>query len=114
MGTIGHSWLTWAIRGLLAGLIATNLWYLALLRSGGPLVGVIFYGALLVLSFRPRQRHERAPMIGGAVGLAIHVAEVALAGWSAYPVLMVLNLVLAAGLLAMAWVAVRRSTRGSE
>ncbi len=112
MGTTGRSRLTWAIRGLLATLIATNLWYLALLRSGGPLVGVAFYGVLLILTFR--QRYEHAAMVGGAIGLAIHVAEIALAGWSPYPVLMVLNLVLAMALLTAARVSVQRRTRRSE
>ena len=99
------------IRGLLAALVATNLALLILLRTGGPLVGLAFYLVLLVLAARPGRRGHRVAMVGGLVGLAVHVVEVAAAGWPVYPVLVVLNLVLPAGLALAAWLADRGSLR---
>jgi hypothetical protein len=103
--------LAWIILGLLAALVATNAAFLVLLRTGGPLVGLAFYAALLVLAWRRRQRANREAMVGGLVGLTVHMAEVIAVGWSAYPVLMVLNLVLPAALALAAWSAGRRMQR---
>jgi hypothetical protein len=96
------------ILGLLAALVVTNITLLILLRTGGPLIGLAFYLILLFLTVRSRQRDHRTVMTGGLVGLAVHVVEVAIMGWSAYPVLMALNLVLPAGLALLAWAADRR------
>ena len=46
-------------------------------------------------------------MVGGLLGLAVHVVEVAVMDWSAYPVLVALNLVLPAALALSAWTADR-------
>jgi hypothetical protein len=85
--------------GLLAALVVTNGVLLALLQTGGPLIGLVFYAFLL---WRWHKRDYRAGVIGGIVGLAVHVVEVATAGWSAYPILMVLNLALPATLALVA------------
>jgi hypothetical protein len=95
--------LGWVIMGLLAALVATNVVLLALLRTGGPLIGGAFYTCLLVLAWRRRRRGHRSSMVGGLVGLAVHIVEVALAGWSAYPAWMALNLALPAALAVTAW-----------
>ena len=102
---VSKSPLDWVILGLLATLVMTNHAFLILLRTGGPLIGLAFYVVLLVLTLRPRWRNHRSVMVGGLVGLAVHVVEAATMGWSVYPVLMVLNLVLPAGLALVAWVA---------
>jgi hypothetical protein len=90
---------------LLAALVVTNLAFLILLRTSGPLVGLGLYLILLILASRWGQRSHRLATVGGLVGLAVHIAEVAIMGWSVYPVLLVLNLVLAAGLALAAWLA---------
>ena len=101
----------WVVLGLLAALVATNVVLLILLRTGGPLIGLAFYLVLLVLSFRAKQRNHRSVMVGGLVALAVHVVEAATMGWSVYPVLIVLNLVLPAVLALVAWVADRGPRR---
>jgi hypothetical protein len=105
MSNGGRPTLEWAIRGLLAALVLTNLWWLVLLRTGGPLLGLAIYLVLLALTFGAGRRDDRPVMVGGLVGLAVHVAEVVRMGWSAFPVLMALNLVLPAGLILVAWLA---------
>jgi hypothetical protein len=99
----------WVILGLLVALVATNLTSLVLLRTGGPLIGLTFYLVLLAFSVRAGKRDRRSAMVGGLVGLAVHVVEVVTMGWSIYPVLMVLNLVLPAGLALVAWLADRQT-----
>jgi hypothetical protein len=111
MRNLERSPLDWVILGLLVALVVTNLAFLILLRTGGPLIGLAFYLILLALTLRPRQRNHRSVMIGGLVGLAVHVVEVATMGWSAYPVLMGLNLALPTGLALVAWVADRGPRR---
>jgi hypothetical protein len=99
--------LDWAIVGLLAALVVTNLALLVLMQTGGPLIGLAFYLILLVLTLRFRQRDHRLVMVGGLVGFAVHAAEVATSGWSHFPVLVALNLVLPAALALSAWTADR-------
>ena len=111
MSSLERSPLDWVILGLLAALVVTNITFLILLRTGGPLIGLAFYLVLLALTFRARQRDHRSVMVGGLVGLAVHVVEAATMGWSVYPVLMALNLVLPAGLALAAWVADRGPRR---
>ena len=111
MSHLERSPLDWVIPGLLAALVVTNLAFLILLRTGGPLIGLAFYLVLLALTFCPRQRDHRSAMVGGLVGLAVHVVEAATMGWSVYPVLMVLNLVLPAALALSAWGADRGPRR---
>ena len=101
--------LAWATLSLLAALVATNATFLILLRTGGPLIGAVFYAVLLALAWRKRPRDYRAAMVGGLVGLAVHAVEVAIMGWSVYPALMVLNLILPAVLAPMAWLAGRQA-----
>jgi hypothetical protein len=100
--------LEWVILGLLAALVATNIVLLLLLRTGGPLIGLGFYLVLLALSLRTRQRDHRLALVGGLAGLAVHVAEVATVGWSDYPLLVALNLVLPVALAISAWAVDRR------
>lgn len=100
----------WVITGLLAALVVTNLTLLILLRTGGPLIGLVFYLALLWIAIRARPRHHRALIAGGLVGLAVHMAEVTARGWSDYPVLLALNLGLPAALALSAWA----TNRGPE
>jgi hypothetical protein len=103
--------LDWVILGLLAALVVTNAAFLFLLRSGGPLIGLAFYLVLLALTFRAGQHGHRSVMVGGLVGLGVHGVEAATMGWSDYPALMVLNLVLPAGLALTAWSADREPRR---
>jgi len=77
--------LAWVGLSLLATLVGTNAVFLALSQTGGPLVGLVLYAVLL---WRWRQGDYRAAVVGGLAGLAVHVAEVVVSGWSAYPVLM--------------------------
>jgi hypothetical protein len=103
--------LAWAALGLLAALVATNVALLILLRTGGPRIGIAFYAVLLALAWRGQSRDYRAAMVGGLVGLAVHAVEVTIIGWSAYPSLMTLNLILPVALAPMAWWASRRGRR---
>jgi hypothetical protein len=98
----------WVALGLLAALVATNLALLIIVRTGGPLIGIVFYAVLLVVVGRGRPRDYRAAMVGGLAGLAVHAMEVALAGWPACPIGIALNLILSAALAPMAWWASRR------
>ncbi len=100
--------LTWVALGLLVALVATNVVFLALLRTGGPLIGLVLYAVLL---WRWRQRDYRAAVVGGLAGLAVHVVEVVTIGWSAYPAPMALNLILPALLVPVAWLAGWRGGR---
>lgn len=95
--------LDWVILGLLSALVVTNAALLILLRSGGPLIGLGFYLALLVLSSRTRQRTVHLALVGGLLGLAVHVVEVTTVGWSDFPLLVALNLALPAALALSAW-----------
>jgi hypothetical protein len=95
--------LGWVALGLLAALVATNALLLILLRTGGPLIGLAFYAVLLTMAYRGRRRASQAVMVGALIGLVVHVVEVSVAGWSAYPFLMGLNLALPALLAAVAW-----------
>jgi len=97
--------LAWVALGLLVALVATNATLLILLRTSGPLIGVVFYVVLLTRAWRGQRRDYRAAMVGGLVGLAVHVAEVVTIGWSAFPMLMALNLILPAMLALVAWLA---------
>jgi hypothetical protein len=88
-------------------LVATNAAFLALQQTGGPLIGLVLYAVLL---WRWPRRDYQAAVVGGLVGLAVHVVEVIATGWSAYPALMGLNLILPAVLTLAAWLAKRGST----
>ena len=103
--------LAWGTLALLAALVVTNAALVILLRTGGPLIGTAFYAILLALAWRGRPRDYRAAMVGGLVGLAVHAVEVTIIGWSAYPTLMALNLILPVALAPMAWWASRRGQR---
>lgn len=101
--------LAWVALGLLAALVTTNAAFLALLQTGGPLIGLVLYAVLL---WRWRQRDYQAAVVGGLVGLAVHVVEVITTGWSAYPALMGFNLILPAALALTAWLAKQRAQPG--
>ena len=96
----------WVALRLLAALVATNAVLFILLRTGGPLIGLVFYSALL---WRWKKRDFRAGVIGGIAGLAVHGVEIVSVGWSPYPFLMALNLILPALLAWAAWLAMRRA-----
>lgn len=106
MSKTERSPLAWVALGLLAALVATNLIFLALLRVSGPLIGFVLYAVLL---WRWWQRDYRAAVVGGLVGLAVHMVEVITTGWSAYPALVALNLILPAVLTPVAWLAGQRA-----
>ncbi len=106
MSKTERSPLAWVALGLLAALVATNLIFLALLRVSGPLIGFVLYAVLL---WRWWQRDYRAAVVGGLAGLAVHVVEVVIIGWSPYPALMSLNLILPAVLIPVAWLAGRHA-----
>ena len=92
----------WATLGLLSAWVATNAALLALLRTGGPLIGLVVCAVLL---WRWWRGDYRAVVAVGLAALAVHVVEVATRGWSAYPALMALNLVLPALSAPVAWLA---------
>jgi hypothetical protein len=81
-------------------LVVTNVVFLALLQTGGPLIGLALY---VVLLWRWRQRDYQAAVVGGLGGLAVHILEILTTGWSTYPALMALNLILPALLACAAW-----------
>ena len=99
--------LAWVALGLLVALVATNAVFLILLRTGGPLIGLVFYGALLIVVWRRRRPDWRPVMVGGLVGFAVHIVEVVVGGWTAYPLLVALNLILPLALAPVAWLAGR-------
>jgi hypothetical protein len=100
--------LAWATVGLLAAIVATNVAFLVLLRTSGPLIGIAFYAVLLVVVCSGQQHGNRAVTMGSLVGLVVHVAEATILGWTPYPALMVLNIVLPAVLACVAWLAGRQ------
>ena len=95
------------IVGLLAVLVLTNVALFVLLRSAGPLIGLVFYVAFLIVVLRPGRRDYRPLVAAGLVGLAVHLAEVLTVGWANCVLLVALNLVLPAVLAAAAWAAHR-------
>ena len=99
--------LAWVALGLLVALVATNAVFLILVRTGGPLVGLLFYAALLIVVWRGRRPDWQAVMGGGLVGFAVHVVEVAVVGWTAFPLLVALNLILPLALAPVARLAGR-------
>ena len=103
--------LAWIVLGLLAALVATNVIFLLLVGPKGPLIGIIFYAGLLALMWGGQQQDWGAAMVGGGVGLAVHAIEIMTVGWSAYPGLMALNLILPGVLALVAWFASRQARR---
>ena len=99
--------LAWTVLGLLGALMATNVTFLILVHTGGPLIGLVFYLALSVVVWRGRPPDYRPVIVGGLAGLAVHIVEVILMGWTTYPLLMALNLILPAVLVPVAWLAGR-------
>ena len=72
----------WIVVGLLTALAATNVALLILLRTGGPLVGLAFYLALLATVWRGREPDYQPVVVGGLVGLAVHRIEGAGSVWA--------------------------------
>jgi hypothetical protein len=99
------------ILSLLAALVVTNITLLILARTGGPLIGLAFYLVLLALTVGGRQRDHRAVMVGGLVGVAVHVVEAVTMGSPDHQVLLGLNLILPAALALAAWGADRGPRR---
>ena len=98
--------LAWIAPSLLAALVITNGVFLALMQKGGPLIGLVLYAILL---WRWRRCDYQAVVVGALAGLAVHLMEVITMGWSTYPALMALNLILATALTPVAWVIARRA-----
>jgi hypothetical protein len=111
MNGSGRSPARWVALALLVALVATNAVFLALLRTGGPLIGLTCYAILLALVWRGRQRDYQTAAIAGLAGLLVHATEVVAVGWTAYPVLLALNLILPALLAPAAWLAGRNEHR---
>ena len=103
----GRPPLAWVALGLLVALVATNAVFLVVLRTGGPLIGLVFYVALLIVVWRRRRPDWRPVMVGGLVGFVVHIVEVVVGGWTAYPLLVALNLILSLALVPVAWLAGR-------
>ena len=99
----------WAVLSLLGALVATNVTFLILARTGGPLIGLTFYLALLVVIWRGRPPYYRPAIVGGLAGLAVHILEVFLVGWTTTPLLMALNMIFPAVLVPAAWLAGREA-----
>ena len=87
--------------------MAINVTFLLLVRTVGPLIGLTFYLAMLVVVWHGRQKDYRPVVVVGLVGLAVHIGEVILVGWSTYPLLVALNLIFPAVLVPAAWLAGR-------
>jgi hypothetical protein len=98
--------LAWIVPVLLATLVITNGVLLALAQKEGALIGLVLYAILL---WRWRGRDYQAVVVGALAGLAVHLVEVITMGWSTYPALMALNLVLPTALTPVAWAIVRRA-----
>jgi len=111
MNRSGRSPASWGALALLVALVATNAVFLALLRTGGPLIGLACYAILLGLVWRGRQSDYQTAAIAGVAGLLVHAAEVVGMGWTAYPALLALNLILPALLAPAAWLAGRNEQR---
>lgn len=103
----------WAALAALSGLMAVNGALGLLLRTGGPLIGLACYGALLVVAWRSQGDSWHTLAIGSIVGLLLHVVEVIVWGWSEQAILMGLNLLLPAVLAILAWLAGRQRRRAS-
>jgi hypothetical protein len=99
-----HRPAAWAALAVLVVLVATNGVFLFRLRTFGPLVGVLLYGALI---WRWYRRDYVAGIAGGVTGLIIHIAESVVAGWTAEPLPLTLNLILPALLVLTSWLAGR-------
>jgi hypothetical protein len=93
------------IVAVLVALLLTNLALYVRMRTGGPLIGLAFYLVLLAISLRQGKASHRPVMVGGLLGLVVHVVEVVTMGWPVYRALMALNLLLPAGLALAAWAA---------
>ena len=106
--------LAWVTLCLLVSLVATNVAFLILLRTGGPLIGIAFYAVLLAVACRGQQRGSREVIVGSLVGLTVHVAEATILGWTPYPALMALNIALPTVLAPVAWLAGRQARRADS
>ena len=97
--------LAWVVLGLLIGLVATNTIFLVLSRTVGPVIGLLFYCAVI---WRWHRRDYQAGTVGGLVGLVGHGVEVAIVGWAGFCLLLALNLILSALLALGSWLTTRQ------
>ena len=100
------------VLALLAALVAINGAWAALGRLTGPLLGAAGYCAVLLVA--ARRQDFRAPLIGGAVGTALHVVELSLRSheaWLGTDVFLVLNASVSAALGALCVWALRTRYR---
>ena len=98
--------LAWLALGLLIALVATNVVFMILSRKVGPLIGIMFYG---VLVWRWYHHKYKDGLVGGGMGLVVHLLEVILAGWKDYAVLLALNMILPALLILASGLIVRKT-----
>ncbi len=59
--------------GILIGLVITNTFWAATSKYSGPFIALIFY--LIITYFCWRKSHFQAGIIGGIIGLVIHIYE---------------------------------------
>ena len=98
--------LAWLVPGLLIALVATNVVFMILSRKVGPLIGIMFYGVLVWRWYRHKYKDG---LVGGGMGLVVHLLEVILAGWKDYAVLLALNMILPALLIMASGLMVRKT-----
>jgi len=99
----------WVGLGLLAALAAANALASALLKSGGSFIGLALYAVLL---WRWERRDYSPSVLGALAGLCVHAVEAWMSGWSAYPDLVAINLVLPVLLVPVALLASRAEDGG--
>ena len=103
-----RSRLDWIALGLLGALVTANALLLAIHRTGGPAIGIVLYAAVL---WRWLRGDYGAALIGGLIGMVVHVVEAVTMGWTRFPPLGALNLLLPAVLVPLAWARGRKAQR---
>jgi hypothetical protein len=98
--------LAWIAVGLLIALVATNIVFLILSHKIGPLIGVVFYG---VLVWRWYLHKYQDGLVGGGIGLVVHLLEVILTGWDDYAVLLALNMIMPALLILVTGLVIQKT-----
>jgi hypothetical protein len=98
--------LAWVALGLLTVLVATNVVFMILSQKIGPLIGSAFYGVLI---WRWCRHKYQDAIVGGGIGLVVHLLEVIFMGWEDYAVLLALNLILPVPLILVSGVVIRKT-----
>ena len=108
MPASARSHLDWIALGLLGTLVTANALLLALHRTGGPAIGIVLYSVVL---WRWLRGDYGAALIGGLMGMFVHVVEAVCTGWTRCPPLGALNLLLPTILVPLAWARGRKAQR---